>query len=247
MGGAYTAGTPAGRFKAKLTGAADSSFADGEGARSTLGQVYWLNHCLIGYDSKLSTRVLSSSTDAECAALVLFGKENAWLRDLLNEMKIFVIQGPTVVDEDNSAAITLSSKFGPSKGSRHFSIAWHICKDRVVHGEIEIVKVNTLDNCADLFTKQLAVGQFTKLRDKIMGSEQDQNYFLEQKKIVGHANTTTIQEQDRMERKPVGRQVPPAPAEIPPPTSAPADAPGSDYTANQEKTNHRETPAEPRP
>ena len=177
-----------------LTGAADSSFADGAKARSTLGQVYYLNGCVVDYNTKLSTRVLSSSTDAECASLVLFGKENAWLRDLLVEMGIFTLSGPTVVDEDNSAAITLSAKYGPTKGSRHFEIAWYTFKDRIEFGEIMIQKVNTLDNCADLFTKQLALSQFTKLRDMMMGEDKWQKYFMNLKsKTKISVHTLTLQ------------------------------------------------------
>ena len=92
-------------------------------------------------------------------------------------MEIFSLAGPTVVDEDNSAAITLSAKYGPTKGSRHFAIAWHLFKDRIDFGELTIRKVNTLDNTADLFTKQLAQGQFVKLRDIIMGDELAQKHF----------------------------------------------------------------------
>ena len=57
-----------------LHGAADSSFADAEKKKSTQGQVYWLLGALVDWNSKTSTRVLDSSTDAECCSLVAFGK-----------------------------------------------------------------------------------------------------------------------------------------------------------------------------
>ena len=66
-----------------LSGSADASFADCDKKKSTLGQVYWFMGALVDWNSKTSTRVLDSSTDAECCSLVAFGKENAWLRDLL--------------------------------------------------------------------------------------------------------------------------------------------------------------------
>ena len=60
------------------------------------------------WKSKRSTQVLDSST-AECVSLVVVGKENAWLKDVLKELEIFAVNKPTVV-MNNTVVIALSGQ-----------------------------------------------------------------------------------------------------------------------------------------
>jgi hypothetical protein len=159
-----------------LQGDVDASFADTPGKRSTLGQLYWFLGGAIDWKSKKSTRVLDSSTDAECASLVIFGKENAWLRDVLKELGIFAVNKPTVVSEDNTAAIALSGQ-GPTKRSRHFDIAFYKFKQQVEYKEMVLKYVKTSENPADFFTKALPKSKFVVFRDMIMGGENLQTHF----------------------------------------------------------------------
>ena len=159
-----------------LQGDVDASFADAPGKRSTLGQLYWFLGGVIDWKSKRSTRVLDSSTDAECASLVVFGKENAWLRDVLKELGIFAVNQPTFVQEDNTAAIALSGQ-GPTKRSRHFDIAFYKFKQQVEYKEMVLRFVKTNENPADFFTKALAKPKFDIFRDMIMGGDELQRYF----------------------------------------------------------------------
>ena len=48
---------------------------------------------------------------AECVSLVVGGKENAWLRDVLKEFEIFAVNKPTVV-MNNTVVIAVSGR-GP--------------------------------------------------------------------------------------------------------------------------------------
>ena len=157
-----------------LHGAADSSYADAEQKKSTLGQVYWFLGALVDWNSKTSTRVLDSSTDAECCSLVAFGKENAWVRGILRELGIFKLNKPTLVLEDNTAAIVLSGQ-GPTKRSRHYEISFYLFKEQ----EMKIEYVNTHQNPADFFTKPLARTKFEHFRDMIMGGDLLQGHFMQ--------------------------------------------------------------------
>ena len=146
-----------------LSGSADASFADCDKKKSTLGQVYWFMGALVDWNSKTSSRVLDSSTDAECCSLVAFGKENAWLRDLLKELGIFKVDLPTPVQEDNTAAIALSRQ-GPTKRSRHYDISFYKFKEQVAMKEMILHYVNTHENPADFFTKPLGLAKFIYFR-----------------------------------------------------------------------------------
>ena len=159
-----------------LAGSADASFADCDKKKSTLGQVYWFMGALVDWNSKTSTRVLDSSTDAECCSLVTFGKENAWIRDLLKELGIFRVDHPTPVQEDNTAAIALSGQ-GPTKRSRHYDISFYRFKEQVELKEMILHYVNTNENPADFFTKALGLRKFLYFRNMIMGGALLQDHF----------------------------------------------------------------------
>ena len=162
-----------------ISGAADSSFADAPKGKTTLG--FCIKFCdnLVEYDTKMSTRVLDSSTDGECNSLVLLGHSNSWWRDLLKEFGLFTVNAPTEVKEDNSSAIILTGH-GSARRSRHFDIAFYKLKDTVQFGDLELIKVPTAENEADFFTKCLPPHSFLKHRATLMGSLSDQTYFERQ-------------------------------------------------------------------
>ena len=56
----------------------DASFADSADCKSTAGWVFQIHGAVTAYDSSTIKRVLTSSTEAECAALTVVGKENTW-------------------------------------------------------------------------------------------------------------------------------------------------------------------------
>ena len=47
---------------------------------------------------------MSSSTEAECHALVHVGKENIWVREFLDVLKFFETILPLVIFQDNKSA-----------------------------------------------------------------------------------------------------------------------------------------------
>jgi len=65
-----------------LSAYVDAAFADNPGCRSTAGWVYFINGCVTAYDSHTIKRVVTSSTEAECAGLTIIGKENMWQRQM---------------------------------------------------------------------------------------------------------------------------------------------------------------------
>ena len=156
----------------------DAAFADNPGCRSTAGWVYFVQGCVVAYDSHTIKRVVTSSTEAECAALTIIGKENTWQRQMYSDlMGLSTEFPPTPIFGDNTASISMISS-GVTKRSRHFSIDWFKFKDLKDQGELEVTWVSTEENLADFFTKKLARQRFCYLRDKIMGPKEKQDYFL---------------------------------------------------------------------
>ena len=59
----------------------DASFASETGSKSRYGFVFYVLGALVSWTSAHTTRVLTSSTEAECNAVVHTAKENTWMRD----------------------------------------------------------------------------------------------------------------------------------------------------------------------
>ena len=162
-----------------LSGFVDASFgSEDENFLSRIGYFYLFRGNLVSWVSENPSRVMTSSTEAECRGLVHFSKENLWHRQFHQELKLYVISQPTVVFEDNTASITMSNDLGlPHKRSKHFGIEFSFFKQSVILKEILPVFVSTDDQPADMLTKTLLPSKFIKFRDMVMGGVHLQNYF----------------------------------------------------------------------
>ena len=121
-----------------LSGFVDASFGSkDEHFLSRIGYFYLFRGNLVSWISENPSRVMTSSTEAEFRGLVHFSKENLWHRQLHQELKLYAILKPTVVFEDNTASITMSSDLGlPHKRSKHFGIEFAFFKQSVALKEI---------------------------------------------------------------------------------------------------------------
>ena len=167
----------------------DSSLNDARKGMSTLGQCSFFLGNLIDWKSITSGRVAESSAEAETMAICAWARENAWLRHLLYDIWDIELELPTQllytekgfcisVGEDNAAAIAMSNGKQSSK-TKYFARDWYRVVDRIRHKEFELVKVPTIDNRADFFTKPLKLPRFLYLKAKIMGTPEDQLHFTE--------------------------------------------------------------------
>ena len=76
--------------------------------------------------------------------------------------------------EDNSACIVLAnseSNFKPR--TKHIALKWHHFWDYVLNYTLQIIKVATDDNIADIFTRPLVQTKFEKLWYLLMGWDGD--------------------------------------------------------------------------
>ena len=164
-----------------LSGYVDAAFAT-EATASRIGYFYLFKGNLVSWTSENTSRIMTSSTEVECRGLVQFSKENLWHRQFHEELNLFQVDGPTIVYEDNTAAIGLSKDPGnPHKRSKHFGIEWAFFKQGVERQEIHPVYVSTDDQLADKLTKSLPPHKFIKLRDLIMGEAALQYHFKREK------------------------------------------------------------------
>ena len=157
----------------------DAAFAStDEEMLSRIGYLYLLRGNIVSWVSENPSRIMTSSTEAECRGLVHFSKENLWHRQFHKELNLYKIEKATIVFEDNQSAITMSNDIGtPHKRSKHFGIEFAFFKQSVELNEVAPVFVGTEEQIADIFTKALLPKKFIYFRDSMLGGEKLQNHF----------------------------------------------------------------------
>jgi hypothetical protein len=134
----------------------------------------------------LQTEIALSTTESEYIALSTATRDIIPLRCILSDIATYSfisfpsfpsnskIATPTLqpskVYEDNNACIILAttdSNFKPR--TKHISLKYHHFHDQIKNGNLQILKVGTEANWADIFTKPLGKVKFTRLRYLLMG------------------------------------------------------------------------------
>jgi hypothetical protein len=113
--------------------------------------------------------VSTGSMEAEYVGLTDASKKCLLFRRLLRELG-FEQPGPTTCFEDNKSAINLAIAPEITKHSRHIFVRHHYIRDLVEQKHIAIQYLATDQMTADLLTKPLPVGLFTRLRSKLLNT-----------------------------------------------------------------------------
>jgi len=109
---------------------------------------------VIYWKTRNQSNVTKSSTHAEYVALFESVSE---IRDIVNLLKDFQanVTRPINVYEDNSGAVAIA-KFGNfTKNSEHIDVHYHFVHECVEKGMIDIIKIESENNIADILTKSL--------------------------------------------------------------------------------------------
>ena len=71
---------------------------------------------------------------------------------------------PIKILEDNSGAINIANYGNFTKHSKHIEIRYHYVHESVKENEIELIKIDSNDNIADIFTIAVCKDKFEKFR-----------------------------------------------------------------------------------
>jgi len=132
----------------------DSSYADdGSDRRSQTGFAVLAGGCIVNWMSKRQPTVAISSSEAEYQALSQAAREVQWLKKLRVDLglpcALVTIQG------DNLGSLSWATDWQLLPRSKHIDVIHHYIKELVEDGQLAVAYVNTVDNCADPFTKPL--------------------------------------------------------------------------------------------
>ena len=132
--------------------------------KSTTGFVVRVYGNVIYWRSHKQTTVTKAATFAEYIALSEAVTEVNFIRNMLRETFKVKIDAPIKMYEDNSGAVSIA-KFGNfTKNSKHIEVQYHYINEYYEKGIIDIIKVDSDNNIADIFTKSLSRAKFEKFR-----------------------------------------------------------------------------------
>ena len=123
--------------------------------RSTTGYIFKVSDGPVSWQSRMQTSVALSSMEAEYMAASAASQEALWLNRLLIQLG-FKTPRPTILYEDNKAAILFSDHPGDHRRSKHIDTRRYFVRDAVLNGDISLVYIPTAEQLADGLTKPLS-------------------------------------------------------------------------------------------
>ncbi|KAL0294148.1 UNVERIFIED_CONTAM: Retrovirus-related Pol polyprotein from transposon TNT 1-94 [Sesamum radiatum] len=143
----------------ELVGYVDSNYAnDRDSRRSTTSYVFTLCGACISWKSQLQNIVALSTTEAEYIATTEALKEAIWLKGLLDE--IGFLKHKVTVFSDSQSSIQLCKNPVFHDRTKHIDVRYHFIRDIVGKDIINLEKIKSDENPADMGTKSLPIEKF---------------------------------------------------------------------------------------
>ena len=144
--------------------------------KSRTGYVLTLNDCPLVWVSKLQTEIALSTMEAEYIALAQAMREViptrrmvTYVGEILGLIANAKPIAKSTVFEDNNGALRLATVPKMTPRSKHIAIKYHFFREHVFNGTVDIEKIDTSNQKADIFTKGLGPEIFERVRELLMG------------------------------------------------------------------------------
>ncbi|MCO5568252.1 hypothetical protein L7F22_021949 [Adiantum nelumboides] len=137
-----------------VMGYTDSDYVgDLDNRRSTSRYVFTMARGAVSWRSRLQTCVTQSTTKAEYVAVSEACKETIWLGRLM--INLGIKEETPILRCDTQIAIQLTRNSVYHSKTKHVDVKYHFIREMVEDKQVQLVKVHTIDNPADLLTKGL--------------------------------------------------------------------------------------------
>ena len=149
----------------------DSDYAtDPDSRKSVTGYVLYVKGVPVCWKSKAQRSVTLSSTEAEWIALSEATKEIIFVLQLLESLGIKV-NLPITVRVDNTGAIFMSKNINTTSGTKHVDVRTKYVNQYCEDGIVKIIFVESANNDADIFTKNLGQELHNKHSSKLISAK----------------------------------------------------------------------------
>ncbi|KAI3672709.1 hypothetical protein L6452_38806 [Arctium lappa] len=119
--------------------------------KSTFGGCQFLGARLVSWQCEKQTTVSTSTTKAEYIAATSCCSQVLWIQNQMLDYGVTFLHTPTFID--NSSAISIVNNPVKHSKTKHIEIRYHFIRDCNEKKLIQVVKVHTDNQFADLFTK----------------------------------------------------------------------------------------------
>jgi len=133
--------------------------------KSTTGFVIRLYNNVIYWKSRKQSSITKSSTAAEYVALSEAVSDVKVVKNLLKDFGLD-IKEPIKIFEDNSGAIAISKYGNMTKNSKHIEVHHHFVNECYEKKIINVIKIDSEHNVADILTKTLGSNKFEFIRNE---------------------------------------------------------------------------------
>ena len=146
-----------------------SSFVDADWASdvndrcSTTSFCFTVGSAAISWCSKKQSTVALCSCETKYVAATMATQECLWLRRLIQEM-VTTLNHPTQINCDNQSAIKLAGNLVFHSRSKHIETHYYYVREKVLSQDVELQKIHTNKQVADIFTKALVKVKFEVFR-----------------------------------------------------------------------------------
>ena len=137
--------------------------------RSTTSFIAYLGYNPITWSAKKQDTMSRFSTESEYHALASTAAELCWLRQVFQDLGIFLPTAPKLWC-DNVSALAIASNLVFHGRTKHLEVDYHFVREKVLRRDLQVKYIATRDQLADIFTKSLSTSQFVYLKSKIMVS-----------------------------------------------------------------------------
>lgn len=150
----------------RVRGYCDSDNAsDLDKSRSTTGYVYTVGGNTISWRSSLQKVVALSTTEVEYMALSDAVREGIWLKGICKELKLS--DEVFEVHCDSQSAIYLARNFVYRENTKHIATNYNFIREVIADGIVNVLKIHTPVNPADMLTKTLPREKFEGCLEKL--------------------------------------------------------------------------------
>ena len=129
-----------------------------------------MNSGPINWGSRLQKLCAQSSAESEIYAVTESAKEAVHVKLLCEETGIRPLNIPLTIWEDNNACLQMAHGIRGSKAAKHFAVRLRFLNELVHDNTVEFARIDTKDQLADGFTKQLPGPAFFEFRNRILHS-----------------------------------------------------------------------------
>ncbi|GJZ50942.1 putative ribonuclease H-like domain-containing protein [Tanacetum coccineum] len=151
--------------------------------KSTTGGCQFLGRRLISWQCKKQTIVANSTTEAEYVAAANCCGQVLWIQNQMMDYGFNFMN--TKIHIDNESTISVIKNPVAHSRTKHIEIRFHFIRDCYEKRLIEVIKIHTDSNVADLLTKGFDVTRFNFLVVSIGMEEYDGSVF-QQMLVVNH-------------------------------------------------------------